>query len=213
MSSSRWHTTATHNKARSGDMCSTTHPSSSIIPGALGCRPMAHCRPRCSSTRRWMRSCPPDPSRRSSPSNAPRSRRHRIRATSGVRTDKRYGKTSLTARHGREPPTGHCGVPLSAPRVGSRWSGTGRGPGGPRHPQRRPAGAGRGAGHPGGAQRPLLPYARKPPPGRLHHLAGAWEHLCYARTTWRGWRGRTITPIMRSSTSPASARRVALVLP
>lgn len=34
-----------------------------------------------------------------------------------VRTGKRYGKRSLTARHGREPFAGNRGVPLPAPRA------------------------------------------------------------------------------------------------
>ena len=37
-----------------------------------------------------------------------------------VRTGKRYGKTSLTARHGREPLACHAPVPLPARRAGSR---------------------------------------------------------------------------------------------
>ena len=50
-----------------------------------------------------------------------------------VRTGKRYGKTSLTARHGREPLACHRGVSLPAARARSKRCPGGKFAGGPDH--------------------------------------------------------------------------------
>jgi hypothetical protein len=52
-----------------------------------------------------------------------------------VRTGKHYGKTSLTAHHGRDLARASAQVPLAPRRAGFGWSADRRGARGTDHPQ------------------------------------------------------------------------------
>jgi hypothetical protein len=78
-----------------------------------------------------------------------------------VRTGKRYGKTSLTAQHGRDLARAIAECRYLLRERGSRRRARSRRARGPDHVQGLQGGNGPGARHPGGAHRPLLTAARE----------------------------------------------------